>query len=60
MTITRSQMTKTTERKKPAGKGTYGSNKNRPKKRRQSPYANTIGKGKPSGELIKKKQGNQF
>ena len=44
----------------PAGKGTYGSKKGRPKKRRQSPYANPIGKGKPPGELIKKHTGNPF
>ena len=37
MTITRSQLTKTTERKMPQGKGTYGSKKGRPPKEARMP-----------------------
>ena len=45
----------------PAGKGTYGTTKGRPpKKRKQSPYANPIGKGKPPAELKKIITGNPF
>ena len=44
----------------PAGKGTYGSKVGRPKKRKQSPYANPIGKGKPPGGLRKTHTGNPF
>ena len=36
MTITRSQLTKTTERKMPAGKGTYGTKKGRPPKKKKN------------------------
>ena len=36
MTITRSQLTKTTERKMPEGKGTYGTKKGRPPKKKKN------------------------
>ena len=44
----------------PQGKGTYGSKVGRPKKKKESPYANPIGKGRPPGGLIKKHTGNPF